>query len=279
MYYIGNGSIFGLEKRDFPFTFAPAKVLQEELEGYVLFSDNDIVKEVAKGDFVRYNEKYYEVKLYSSGTDLLYIGNLSKFDLSMENTGEDFLVFLNYYNQMSLNGESSDNYNKYILQLSNDGKFDLRTISVKQLDYVYVKDIVEKTKNDFREDFRNDLREDFRNDLMTKYMIINCEFSGNSSYMYITEQNNIHQNYYFVFNNDTRHTNFIYYDQNNAGYEIQGEIHYNFKNDSKIAFHNSSLKENQAVIWQNNKKEFDVAAGSGTILFSIINNQGVAMIL
>lgn len=192
MYYIGNGSIFGLEKRDFPFTFAPAKVLQEELEGYVLFSDNDIVKEVAKGDFVRYNEKYYEVKLYSSGTDLLYIGNLSKFDLSMENTGEDFLVFLNYYNQMSLNGESSDNYNKYILQLSNDGKFDLRTISVKQLDYVYVKDIVEKTKNDFREDFRNDFREDFRNDLMTKYMIINCEFSGNSSYMYITEQNNIH---------------------------------------------------------------------------------------
>lgn len=166
MCYIGDGSIFNLEKRDFPFTFAPAKVLQDDLEGYVLFFDNDIVKEVVKGDFVRYNAKYYEVKLYSSGTDLLYIGNLSKFDSSAENTGEDFLVFLNYYNQMSLNGEGPDNYNKYILQFSNDGKFDLRTISVKQLDYLYVKDIVEKTKGELKEDF------------MTKYVTIDCQLIG-----------------------------------------------------------------------------------------------------
>lgn len=277
MYYIGNGSIFGLEKRDFPFAFAPAKVLQEELEGYVVFFDNDIVKEVTKGDFVRYNEKYYEVKLYSSGTDLLYIGNLSKFDSSAENTGEDFLVFLNYYNSMSLNEESSYNYNKYILQFSNDGKFDLRTISIKQLDYLYVKDIVEKTKNDFREDFRNDFKEDFRNDFMTKKITIDCQHT--SSYEIYITKDHIHQNYYFVINN-TSQEEFIYYDHNNDGYEIQGEIHYNFKNDTKIRFSNRSLEYNhQAVIWQNNKKNFDVAAGSGTILFSIINNQGVSMIL
>lgn len=122
--YIGDGSVFGLEKRDFPFTFAPAKVLQDDLEGYVLFSGEEI-KDVEYGAPALFNEKEYEIKPWSMGMDLLYIGNLSKLDSSMENTGEDFLLFFNYFNDINLEGTSSETYSKYCLIIFNGEKIKL----------------------------------------------------------------------------------------------------------------------------------------------------------
>nr|DAG57996.1 MAG TPA: hypothetical protein [Caudoviricetes sp.] len=98
-YYIGNGEYFGAEKRDFPFAYSNSSILSLEEEGNVVMMGN---LDAQKGDVVSLGDKLYGLKSYSEDS-LLYAGNLHLASPEAEDTGENFVILVNYVNMYDVN--------------------------------------------------------------------------------------------------------------------------------------------------------------------------------
>lgn len=97
-YYIGNGEYFGAEKRDFPFAYSNSSILSLEEEGNAVMMDN---LDAQKGDVVSLDDKLYSLKPYSEDS-LLYAGNFYLVSPEAENTGENFVILVNYLNMYNV---------------------------------------------------------------------------------------------------------------------------------------------------------------------------------
>lgn len=98
-YYIGDGGYFGVEKRDFPFAYSNSSILSIENEGNVIIMDN---LDAQKGDVVSLDGESYCLKSYSE-TPMLYVGNFYLISPEAEDTGENFIILVNYANMYDTN--------------------------------------------------------------------------------------------------------------------------------------------------------------------------------
>lgn len=98
-YYIGDGEYFGVEKRDFPFAYSNSSILSIENEGDVIIMDN---LDAQKGDVVSLDGESYCLKSYSE-TPMLYVGNFYLISPEAEDTGENFIILVNYVNMYNTN--------------------------------------------------------------------------------------------------------------------------------------------------------------------------------
>lgn len=93
-YYIGNGEYFGAEKRDFPFAYSNSSILSLEDEGNVIITGN---LDAQRGDVISSDGESCYLKSYSEDP-MLYAGNFYLISPEAENTGENFVVLVNYFN-------------------------------------------------------------------------------------------------------------------------------------------------------------------------------------
>ena len=132
-YYIGNGYIFGKPERDFPFTYATASLLSPNLEGNALFFDEVTVN---MGEEIFYNKRGYIVKNYSDGKDLIYAGNLQLLIPEADDTGENFVIFLNWSDYYEVPFKKSVILNKKAEDI------DIGTLHTKKIDVTYMPDSI-----------------------------------------------------------------------------------------------------------------------------------------
>lgn len=98
-YYIGNGEYFGAEKRDFPFAYSNSSILSLENEGNVIMMDN---LNTQKGEVISLDGESYYLKPYSEDP-MLYAGNFYLISPEAEDTGENFVILVNYVNMYDIN--------------------------------------------------------------------------------------------------------------------------------------------------------------------------------
>ena len=98
-YYIGNGEYFGAEKRDFPFAYSNSSILSLEEEGNVVMMGN---LDAQRGNVVSLDDKSYYLKPYAEDP-MLYAGNFYLISPEAEDTGENFVILVNYVNMYDVN--------------------------------------------------------------------------------------------------------------------------------------------------------------------------------
>ena len=154
-YYIGDGGYFGVEKRDFPFAYSNSSILSIENEGNVIIMDN---LDAQIGNTISLDGVSYYLKSYE-GTPLLYVGNFYLISPEAEDTGENFVVLVNYANVYNTNIDDqtapTPTYSTLIVFKNNSINFELSK-PTKKLYETYIEiPTVEKNFADLKEDINN----------------------------------------------------------------------------------------------------------------------------
>lgn len=136
-YYIGNGGYFGVEKRDFPFAYSNSSILSIENEGNVIIMDN---LDAQKGDVISLDGESYCLKSYSE-TSMLYVGNFYLISPEAEDTGENFIILVNYANMYNTNIDDqtapTPTYSTLIVFKNNSINFEISR-PIKKLSETYI---------------------------------------------------------------------------------------------------------------------------------------------
>lgn len=153
-YYIGNGEYFGAEKRDFPFAYSNSSILSLENEGNVIMMDT----KYAKGGVISLDGESYYLKPYFE-TPMLYAGNLYLISPESEDTGENFVILVNYFNMYDVDTDEQTTptpaYFTLIIYKNNDINFAISK-STKKLYETYIEiPTVEKNIADLKGNVEN----------------------------------------------------------------------------------------------------------------------------
>lgn len=154
-YYIGNGEYFGAEKRDFPFAYSNSSILSLENEGNVIMMDN---LNTQKGGVISLDGESYYLKPYFE-TPMLYAGNLYLISPESEDTGENFVILVNYFNMYDVDTDEQTTptpaYFTLIIYKNNDINFAISK-STKKLYETYIEiPTVEKNIADLKGNVEN----------------------------------------------------------------------------------------------------------------------------
>ena len=154
-YYIGDGGYFGVEKRDFPFAYSNSSILSIENEGNVIIMDN---LDAQKGDVVSLDGESYCLKSYSE-TPMLYVGNFYLISPEAEDTGENFIILVNYANMYDTNINDqtvpTPTYSTLIVFKNNSINFEISKPTKKLLEAYIEIPTVEKNITKVEENITN----------------------------------------------------------------------------------------------------------------------------
>lgn len=154
-YYIGNGEYFGAEKRDFPFAYSNSSILSLENEANVIIMDN---LDAQRGDTISLDGESCYLKSYSEDP-LLYAGNFYLISPEAEDTGENFVVLVNYSNMYNIDIDEqaapTPTYSTLILFKNNSINFTISKPKKKIYETYIEIPTVERNIADLKENVKN----------------------------------------------------------------------------------------------------------------------------
>lgn len=154
-YYIGNGEYFGAEKRDFPFAYSDSSILSLENEGNVIIMDN---LDAQRGETISLDGVSCYLKSYSEDP-LLYAGNFYLISPEAEDTGENFVVLVNYSNMYNIDIDEQAaptlTYSTLIIFKNNNISFTISKPTKKLYESYIEMPTVEKNIADLKKNVKN----------------------------------------------------------------------------------------------------------------------------